>query len=219
MPAKVLSIDVPTIVRLEHTMNVVGIVEGRDPALKNEYVALGAHLDHLGRTTDEKRQKGGDDINNGADDDGSGVVALMTMAGAVAKGPRPKRSLALRLAHRRGVWELGGAVLRRLPTGADRSHRGAAERGHDWPCQVPGHLESRRWAAHRAQRGLSGRIASPEPGAGRYLRRRQRRLHAPEVQLQVRRPRRPREDLHAKRPLRVRAEGHPGGVLLHRPAR
>jgi Peptidase family M28 len=99
-PAKVLSVDVPTVVRLEHTMNVVGVVEGRDPALKNEYVALGAHLDHLGRTTDEKRTTGGDDINNGADDDGSGVVALVTMAGAVAKGPRPKRSLIF-------VWHTG----------------------------------------------------------------------------------------------------------------
>jgi hypothetical protein len=99
-PSKVLAVDVPTTVRVEHTMNVVGVVEGHDPALKKEYVALGAHLDHLGRTTDEKRVKGGDDINNGADDDGSGVVALITMAEAVAKGPRPKRSLLF-------VWHTG----------------------------------------------------------------------------------------------------------------
>ena len=98
--AKVLSIDVPTIVRIEHTMNVVGIVEGHDSTLKDEYVALGAHLDHLGRVTGEKPPQGGDDINNGADDDGSGVVALVTMAGAVAKGPRPKRSLLF-------VWHTG----------------------------------------------------------------------------------------------------------------
>jgi len=99
-PAKCFSVDVPTSVRIEHTMNVVAIVEGRDPTLKSEYVALGAHLDHLGRSTDEKLAKGGDDINNGADDDGSGVVALVTMAGAVAKGPRPKRSLLF-------VWHTG----------------------------------------------------------------------------------------------------------------
>ena len=96
---KVLAVDVPTTVRVEHTMNVVGVVEGTDPALKNEYVALGAHLDHLGRATDAKR-KGGDDINNGADDDGSGVVALVTMAEAVARGPQPKRSLLF-------VWHTG----------------------------------------------------------------------------------------------------------------
>jgi Peptidase family M28 len=99
-PSKVLTVDVPTTVRIEHTMNVVGVVEGTDATLRNEYVALGAHLDHLGRTTDEKRVKGGDDINNGADDDGSGVVALITMAEAIAKGPRPKRSLLF-------VWHTG----------------------------------------------------------------------------------------------------------------
>lgn len=98
--SKILSVDVPKVVRIEHTVNVVGIVAGHDPTLKNEYIALGAHLDHLGRITDEKRIKGGDDINNGADDDGSGVVALVTMAEAVAKGPRPKRSLLF-------VWHTG----------------------------------------------------------------------------------------------------------------
>jgi hypothetical protein len=99
-PAKVLSFNVPTTVRIEHTMNVVGIVDGSDPVLKGEYVALGAHLDHLGREADDGRRKGADDINNGADDDGSGVVALLTMAGAVARGPHPKRSLLF-------VWHTG----------------------------------------------------------------------------------------------------------------
>jgi hypothetical protein len=100
-PSKILSIDVPTVVTIEHTVNVVGIVEGTDPALKSEYVALGAHLDHLGRSTESGvRPRNGDDINNGADDDGSGVVALVTMAGAVAKAPRPKRSLLF-------VWHTG----------------------------------------------------------------------------------------------------------------
>jgi len=99
-PSKTLSVDVPALSRIEHTMNVVGIVEGSDPVLKSEYVALGAHLDHLGRGVEGTRPKNGDDINNGADDDGSGVVALVTMAGAVAKGPRPKRSLLF-------VWHTG----------------------------------------------------------------------------------------------------------------
>jgi hypothetical protein len=99
-PAKVLSLNVPTSVRIEHTMNVVAIVEGSDPILKSEFVALGAHLDHLGRVTDGEHRRGDDEINNGADDDGSGVVALLTMAGAVARGPHPKRSLLF-------VWHTG----------------------------------------------------------------------------------------------------------------
>jgi Zn-dependent M28 family amino/carboxypeptidase len=72
--------------------------------LRHEYVALGAHLDHLGRESQRATHAGGqtgkDDIYNGADDDGSGVVALLQMAEAVAAGPRPKRSLLF-------VWHTG----------------------------------------------------------------------------------------------------------------
>ncbi|MCI0524267.1 MAG: M20/M25/M40 family metallo-hydrolase, partial [Acidobacteria bacterium] len=78
------------------TQNVVGVIEGADPQLKNEYVAVGAHYDHVGmRATGE-----GDRIFNGADDDGSGTVATMAIAEALAKGPRPKRSVIL-------VWHAG----------------------------------------------------------------------------------------------------------------
>src|SRR5262249_27738088 len=70
------------------TQNVVAVLEGSDPVLKNEYVAIGAHYDHVG-----VRQGGeGDRIFNGADDDGSGTVAVLAMAEAMVKGPQPKRS-------------------------------------------------------------------------------------------------------------------------------
>ncbi len=79
------------------TQNVVALVEGSDPALKHEYVALGAHYDHVG----VGRPVDGDSIYNGADDDGSGTVALMAMADALAKAPRhPKRSVLF-------VWHMG----------------------------------------------------------------------------------------------------------------
>jgi Zn-dependent M28 family amino/carboxypeptidase len=78
------------------TQNVVGVIEGSDPQLKNEYVAVGAHYDHVGmRATGD-----GDRIFNGADDDGSGTVATMAIAEALAKGPRPKRSVIF-------VWHAG----------------------------------------------------------------------------------------------------------------
>jgi hypothetical protein len=64
--------------------NVVAMVEGTDPKLKNEYITVGAHLDHVG--TD------GSIIFNGADDDASGCVAVMEAAEAVALNP-PKRSV------------------------------------------------------------------------------------------------------------------------------
>lgn len=72
-----------------NTQNVVAVLEGSDPVLKNEYVAIGAHYDHLGVGTPVN----GDAIYNGADDNGSGVAAVLAMAKAFAPiGARPKRS-------------------------------------------------------------------------------------------------------------------------------
>ena len=96
-PDRKITITVKTAAETVITQNVVGIVEGSDPGLKGEYVALGAHYDHIGIG----RPINGDAINNGADDDGSGTVALMTMAEALVKAPRhPKRSILF-------VWHMG----------------------------------------------------------------------------------------------------------------
>jgi hypothetical protein len=86
------------VVRTRRTNNVVGIIEGTDPELKDTYVAFGAHYDHTGFR--ESGQPGDDLINNGADDDGSGTVAIMAIARAFAQGPKPKRSLLF-------VWHAG----------------------------------------------------------------------------------------------------------------
>lgn len=90
------SVTVNVVAKLDriYTQNVVGIVEGVDPKLKSEYVALGAHYDHVGVGTGS-----GDTIFNGADDDGSGTVAVLNIAEAAAKA-RPKRSLLF-------VWHAG----------------------------------------------------------------------------------------------------------------
>jgi hypothetical protein len=67
-------------------INVVGILEGSDPKLKDEAVVIGAHLDHEGRWEDY--------IYNGADDNGSGSVGVLILARAFAANPqRPKRTL------------------------------------------------------------------------------------------------------------------------------
>jgi hypothetical protein len=69
--------------------NVVAALEGSDPQLKNEWVIVSAHYDHNGAD--------GTQIFNGADDNGSGVVALIEIAEAYAlaakEGRRPKRSI------------------------------------------------------------------------------------------------------------------------------
>jgi hypothetical protein len=125
--------------------NVIAIVRGSDPALRNEYVAIGAHSDHLGpamRAVDHDSLKAynlvvrpngadgrmasatpptsaqiarvrsltdslhrvhplrRDSIFNGADDDGSGSVAVLEIAESLAGLPRPRRSILL-------VWHTG----------------------------------------------------------------------------------------------------------------
>jgi hypothetical protein len=108
-----ITIDVApeySVVTTRLSRNVVGIVEGTDPVLKHTYVTIGAHFDHIGyyqtppptvgggggfgcgaQVRPEPRE--GDIVNNGADDNGSGTVALMSTARAFALGPKPKRSL------------------------------------------------------------------------------------------------------------------------------
>ncbi|MSO50491.1 MAG: M28 family peptidase [Acidobacteria bacterium] len=69
--------------------NVLAMIEGSDPQLKNEWVVVSAHFDHDGVN--------GTQIMNGADDDGSGTVAVLEIAeayaAAAAQGQRPKRSV------------------------------------------------------------------------------------------------------------------------------
>jgi Zn-dependent M28 family amino/carboxypeptidase len=70
-------------------VNVIGVVRGADPVLRDEAVIVGAHYDHLGIG----EPVNGDSIYNGADDDGSGVVAVLAAARALAAGPRPRRTV------------------------------------------------------------------------------------------------------------------------------
>ncbi|MEK6301556.1 MAG: M28 family peptidase [Acidobacteriota bacterium] len=70
--------------------NVIGLLRGSDPALANTYVLLTAHYDHLGKGP----ANGGDNIYNGANDDGSGTVSVIEIASALATlKQRPKRSI------------------------------------------------------------------------------------------------------------------------------
>ena len=75
------------------TENVLAYIEGTDPELKNEVVVLSSHYDHIGIDP----TLGEDPINNGADDDGSGTVALLEIAEAFMQAKRdghgPRRSI------------------------------------------------------------------------------------------------------------------------------
>ncbi len=81
-----------TIIKQEPSRNVVGIIEGSDPVLKNEFVVLGAHYDHVGYKKEHKPDE--DFIFNGADDNASGTTALMAAAAAFASSDlKPRRSV------------------------------------------------------------------------------------------------------------------------------
>lgn len=80
------------VVNTRYTRNVIGVVEGSDPQLKDTYVAFGAHYDHVGYAKGMLGVGETDRISNGADDDGSGTVTLIGMARAAALGPKTKRS-------------------------------------------------------------------------------------------------------------------------------
>jgi hypothetical protein len=96
--SKKLNASIKTKIETPTTQNVVAVFEGSDPVLKNEYVAVGAHYDHVGMRT---QATNADNIFNGADDDGSGTVAILSIAEALAKAPvKPKRSTIL-------VWHCG----------------------------------------------------------------------------------------------------------------
>ena len=90
--------------------NVIGILEGSDPRLKNEYVFFTAHMDHLGVASGEGsdcRARGADSICNGADDDASGTAAVLENAEAFSLlAPRPARSLVFMTVsgEEKGLW-------------------------------------------------------------------------------------------------------------------
>ncbi|WP_422861630.1 M28 family metallopeptidase [Flagellimonas sp. W118] len=73
--------------------NIVGVVEGNDPDLKNEYIVIGAHYDHIGTIAPEN----GDYIANGANDNASGTTTVMELARYFGTNKNNKRSLIFAL--------------------------------------------------------------------------------------------------------------------------
>jgi Peptidase family M28 len=110
---KKLTLTIATTPNNPSTQNVVAVWEGGDPALKNEYVALGAHYDHVGVCA----PAAADSICNGADDDGSGTTALLAIAEALAHAKqRPRRSILFvwHCGEEKGLW--GSRYFTEYPT-------------------------------------------------------------------------------------------------------
>jgi len=92
--------------------NVLGLIEGSDAALKNEVLVLSAHLDHIGVSKTDERDR----INNGALDNAAGVATLIEAARLLMDGERPRRSVLFfaNTAEEKGL--LGSQFFAKQPT-------------------------------------------------------------------------------------------------------
>ena len=92
--------------------NVAALLPGSDPQLKNEYVIMSAHLDHVGIG----RPVNGDAIYNGAMDDASGIASLLEIARLMHEGHAPKRSILFLAVTAEEKGELGSRYFAAHPT-------------------------------------------------------------------------------------------------------
>jgi hypothetical protein len=92
--------------------NVIGVLDGSDSLLKQEYVFFTGHMDHIGVPSSGEgcRPVGADSICNGADDDASGAIGVVELAEAFSRlQPRPRRTLVFMAVsgEERGLWGSG----------------------------------------------------------------------------------------------------------------
>lgn len=96
--------------------NVVALLEGADPAARHELIVIGAHYDHLGTGGQGSLAPGETAVHNGADDNASGVAALIRAAALLGAGGRPARSILLVAFTGEESGLLGSAHFTRTPT-------------------------------------------------------------------------------------------------------
>ena len=108
------NITVSTQVRRFSSPDVIGVIEGADPKLKDQFVALMGHVDHIG----VNRTGTGDRINNGALDNAAGTATLLEVAHALTTSTRPRRSILIvaNTAEEKGL--LGAEYFAHYPTAA-----------------------------------------------------------------------------------------------------
>ncbi len=155
-----LTLSATTGLRRTESANVLGLLEGSDPKLKDEYVVVTAHLDHLGRGSSVD----GDSIYNGAHDNAVGVGLLLEMARALrASRVRPQRSIlfAAVTAEEKGL--LGSAFL--AQQAVHRQQRIVANLNIDMPLPL-----TRTWdfVAFGAEHSTLGSMAKSAASAQGY---------------------------------------------------
>ena len=93
------------------TWNTVGMIAGSDPSLHDQVVLFSAHIDHLGT----KMTSHGKVVYHGADDDASGVSAVLELARAMASGPPPRRTVLFAFFGSEERGGLGSTYFREFP--------------------------------------------------------------------------------------------------------
>jgi aminopeptidase YwaD len=89
-----LDLSVNLVRRQSPSFNVVGILPGSDPKLKDEAIVIGAHYDHLGRGGEGSLAPREGEIHHGADDNASGVAGLIELARMLStQNPKPRRTI------------------------------------------------------------------------------------------------------------------------------
>ena len=158
------------------TANVLGLIPGSDPALKDEVVVFSAHHDHLGIG---KPDASGDTIYNGAVDNASGVAQVLAIAkAAMALPERPRRSLLFAIVSCEESGLLGSAYYAAHPTfpadkiAADINFDAANIFGRTHDVALVGKGKSTLDAVAEAAAALQGRVVVDErfPDRGAYYR-------------------------------------------------
>jgi aminopeptidase YwaD len=89
-----LDLSINVVRRESPSFNVVGILPGSDPRLKDEAIVIGAHYDHLGRGGEGSLAPREGEIHHGADDNASGVAGLIELARLLSsQNPKPRRTI------------------------------------------------------------------------------------------------------------------------------
>ena len=158
---------------VQHACNVVGLLEGRDPRLKEEVVIIGAHYDHVGCS--KSGTAGQDSIYNGADDNASGTVGVLAAARALtAAGKRPGRSILFITfaGEEKGLFGSNQYVkepLFPLPATAAMLNMDMIGRNHPDSLTITGHLSSHELekALHKANSRIGFLLDLSREGAMR----------------------------------------------------
>ncbi len=141
--------------------NIIGVIEGSDPALKNEVVLLTAHLDHIG--VDDGGKPGEDVVNNGAMDNASGVAVLIEAANMFRRaGAPPARTIAFAAVTAEEKGLIGADYLAHHP--AFGAARGVANVNLDMPILLYPFTDVVAFGAERSTIGPIVRSAAASRG-------------------------------------------------------